>query len=163
MLFRSIDVLVKDGFWINSKNIEDGFAQVVDLTGLKGRWQTLSNSPRIVCDTAHNVAGIKQILKNLKMTKYHQLWMILGFVSDKDVSSILSLLPKNANYIFCQANIPRALPANELMEQALSFGLHGEVILNVNVAIKKVIQDCDKNDFVYVGGSTFVVAEIDNL
>ena len=162
-VLKAIDVLVKDGFWINSKNIEDGFAQVVDLTGLKGRWQTLSNFPRIVCDTAHNVAGITQILDNLKITKYHQLWMILGFVSDKDISSILSLLPKEAKYIFCQADIPRALSAEELMKKANEYGLAGEVIRDVNDAIKNVQIRCTQEDFIYVGGSTFVVAEINSL
>ena len=162
-VLKAIDVLAKDGYWINSKNIEDGFAQVVDLTGLKGRWQSLSKSPRIVCDTAHNVAGITQILENLIMTKYHQLWMILGFVSDKDISSILSLLPKDANYIFCQADIPRALPANELTRKANEYGLAGEVIRDVNDAIKYVQAQCNQEDFIYVGGSTFVVAEINSL
>ncbi len=162
-VLKAVDLLVKSGYLIHLKNIEEGFAKVVDLTGLKGRWQTLSKSPKIICDTAHNVAGILQILENLKMSNYHQLWMILGFVSDKDISSILSLLPKEANYIFCQANIPRALPAIELLNKAINFGLNGVIINEVNDAIDYAVSKCTEDDLIYVGGSTFVVAEINSL
>lgn len=162
-VLKAIDLLVKNGYLINTKNIEDGFAKVVDLTGLKGRWQTLSKSPKIICDTAHNVAGILQILENLRMSKYHQLWMVLGFVSDKDISSILNLLPKDANYIFCQANIPRALPAIELLKKAKDFGLKGVTVNEVNQAIEYAVSKCNADDLIYVGGSTFVVAEINSL
>lgn len=162
-VLKAVDLLVENGSLINSKNIEDGFAKVVDLTGLKGRWQTLSKSPKIICDTAHNVAGILQILENLRMSKYHQLWMILGFVSDKDISSILNLLPKEANYIFCQANIPRALPATELLSKAKGFGLSGVTVNEVNDAIEYAVSKCNEYDLIYVGGSTFVVAEINSL
>lgn len=162
-VLKAVDLLVKSGYSINHKNIEDGFAKVVDLTGLKGRWQILSKSPKIICDTAHNVAGILQILENLKMSKYHKLWMILGFVSDKDISSILKLLPKEANYIFCHANIPRALPAIELLKKANDFGLIGVIVNEVNEAIKYAVSKCKQDDLIYVGGSTFVVAEINSL
>jgi dihydrofolate synthase / folylpolyglutamate synthase len=162
-VLKAVDLLINSGYLIHPKNIEDGFSKVVDLTGLKGRWQTLSHSPKIICDTAHNVAGILQVLENLRMSKYHQLWMILGFVSDKDISSILSLLPKEANYIFCQANIPRALPATELLKKAKDFGLIGVVVDDVNEAIDYAILNANKADIIYVGGSTFVVAEIKNL
>ncbi len=162
-VLKAVDLLVKSGYLIHLKNIEEGFAKVVDLTGLKGRWQTLSKSPKIICDTAHNVAGILQILENLKMSNYHQLWMILGFVSDKDISSILSLLPKEANYIFCQANIPRALQAIELLNKAIDFGLNGVIINEVNDAIDYAVSKCTEDDLIYVGGSTFVVAEINSL
>ena len=162
-VLKAIDLLIEIGYLINSKNIGDGFAQVVDLTGLKGRWQTLSESPKTICDTAHNVAGISQILENLKKNQYHQLWMILGFVSDKDISSILSLLPKEANYVFCQANIPRALPAIELMNKAKDYGLNGVMVNDVNAAMDYAFTKCNKDDLIYVGGSTFVVAEINSL
>ncbi len=162
-VLKAVDLLVEMGYSINSKSIEDGFSKVVDLTGLKGRWQALSKSPKIICDTAHNVAGFSQILENLRISKYHQLWMILGFVSDKDISSILSLLPKEANYIFCQANIPRALSASELSNKAKGFGLDGVVINEVNEAIDYVVSNCNNDDLIYVGGSTFVVAEINSL
>ena len=162
-VLKAVDLLVKSGYSINHKNIEDGFSKVVDLTGLKGRWQTLSKYPKIICDTAHNVAGISQILENLKISKYHKLWMILGFVSDKDISSILILLPKEANYIFCHANIPRALSATELLKKAKDFGLNGVIINEVNEAIKYAVSKSKLEDLIYVGGSTFVVAEINSL
>ena len=162
-VFKAVEVMVSKGFKIKANHIEEGFSQVVSLTGLKGRWQTLSNSPMVICDTAHNEAGIKQIIENIGVIKYNKLWMILGFVADKDISSILKLLPKEANYIFCQADIPRALSAEALLERAKQYNLHGEVILDVNIAMQIVIKKCDKNDLIYVGGSTFVVAEINEL
>lgn len=162
-VLKAVDLLVQMGYVITSKSIEDGIARVVDLTGLKGRWQTLLNSPKIICDTAHNVGGISQVLENLKMSKYHQLWMILGFVSDKDISAILNLLPKEANYVFCQASIPRALPALDLLKKAKFYGLNGVIINDVNEAINFTVSKCLKDDLIYIGGSTFVVAEINSL
>lgn len=162
-VLKAVDLLIQLGYSISYQNIADGFAKVVDLTGLKGRWQTLSKSPKIICDTAHNVAGFIQILENLGMSNFNQLWMILGFVSDKDISTILSLLPKEANYIFCQANIPRALPAIELKNKAKNFGLNGIIVEEVNEAISYVISQCNEDDLIYIGGSTFVVAEINLL
>lgn len=162
-VLKAVDLLGQIGYLISHSNLENGFAKVVDLTGLKGRWQTLSKFPKIICDTAHNIAGISQILNNLKLSQYHQLWMVLGFVSDKDISSILGLLPKEANYIFCQANIPRALPASELWSKAKDFGLSGVIINEVNEAIDYAVSKSNKNDLIYVGGSTFVVAEIKAL
>jgi len=106
------------------------------------------------------VAGIKQILKSLEKIEYHRLWMVLGFVSDKDISSILSLLPKNASYVFCEAIIPRALNSVELLVQAQKYGLVGVEIPNVNEAIVYAKSKASSNDLIYIGGSTFVVAEI---
>ena len=162
-VLKAVEELRKIGYQISEEQLQEGISKVISLTGLKGRWQILSEFPIMICDTAHNVSGISQILENIKMTKYHQLWMILGFVSDKDISSILSLLPKEAKYIFCQADIPRALSAEELMKKANEYGLAGEVIRDVNDAIKNVQIRCTQEDFIYVGGSTFVVAEINSL
>jgi dihydrofolate synthase / folylpolyglutamate synthase len=162
-VLKAVDKLNEIGFTISEDNVQEGLSKVVDLTGLKGRWQKISNNPTVLCDTAHNVGGIRQILDTLSKVSYHKLWMILGFVSDKDISTILGMLPKDANYIFCQANIQRALSASDLMEKAKSYNLRGEVIEDVNKAIVCVKEIANKNDFVYVGGSTFVVAEINNL
>jgi dihydrofolate synthase / folylpolyglutamate synthase len=162
-VLKSIDLLNNLGFSISQNQLFAGLSKVVDLTGLKGRWQTLSKSPKVLCDTAHNVGGITQILDTLQKVSYHKLWMILGFVSDKDISTILSMLPKDANYIFCQANIQRALSANDLLEKAKSYNLKGKAIADVNEAINFVKKEANSNDFVYVGGSTFVVAEINSL
>jgi dihydrofolate synthase / folylpolyglutamate synthase len=162
-VLNAIDILNELNYPISFQNIQEGFSKVIDLTGLKGRWQTLSKSPKLLCDTAHNVGGITQVLANIQKVNYNKLWMILGFVSDKDISTILSLLPKQANYIFCQANIQRALTAHELLEKASSINLKGIVISDVNEAIDYVKLNANSNDFIYVGGSTFVVAEINNL
>jgi dihydrofolate synthase / folylpolyglutamate synthase len=162
-VLKSIDLLNSLGFTISQNQLLAGFSKVVDLTGLKGRWQTLSESPKVLCDTAHNIGGITQVLGNLQKMNFHKLWMILGFVSDKDISTILSMLPTDANYIFCQANIQRALSANDLLEKATRYNLNGKAIADVNEAIAYVKNEADSNDFVYVGGSTFVVAEINIL
>lgn len=159
-VLKVVDILKVLGYKIEPNAISQGFKTVVSQTGLKGRWQTLSDKPRIICDTAHNIAGITQILNSLDKIQYDKLWMILGFVSDKDISSILSILPKNASYIFCEANIPRALNSANLLEQAQKYGLVGEHMSNVNKAIMYAKSKASPNDVIYVGGSTFVVAEI---
>ncbi len=159
-VLKTVALLNDLGFSINEESVFDGLKNVISQTGLKGRWQTLSQNPIMICDTAHNIAGIYQVLKSLEKIKYKKLWMILGFVSDKDVSSILEILPKEANYIFCQANIPRALDAQELLETAKNYKLIGEEIADVNEAIKYVKSKANIDDLIYIGGSTFVVAEI---
>jgi dihydrofolate synthase / folylpolyglutamate synthase len=162
-VLNTVDVLNEADYSISAEQIQEGFSKVIDLTSLKGRWQILSETPTVLCDTAHNVGGITLVLENLTKVKYNQLWMILGFVSDKDISTILSLLPKEANYIFSQANIQRALPANQLLEKAKFYNLNGKVISDINQAIEYAKSISNINDFIYVGGSTFIVAEIDNL
>jgi dihydrofolate synthase / folylpolyglutamate synthase len=159
-VLKTIDILNHLKFRVSENAVLEGIKNVVTQTGLQGRWQILSKSPLMICDTAHNVAGITQVIKSLQKIKYEKLWMILGFVSDKDISGILQLLPKNANYIFCEANIPRALDSKELLNQAKIFGLVGEEIKNVNDAINFVKSKANCNDLIYIGGSTFVVAEI---
>lgn len=159
-VLKSIDVLNQSGFLITLEAIDKGVKSVISQTGLQGRWQVLSKNPLMICDTAHNVAGFIQVINSIKKIKYEKLWMILGFVLDKDISGILELLPKQANYVFCQANIPRALNTHELSTQAKRFEIIGEEITDVNDAIKFVISKADFNDLIYVGGSTFVVAEI---
>jgi len=159
-VLKVLDILNNSGFNIDNESVLEGIKTVISLTGLKGRWQMLSDNPKVICDTAHNVAGIKQILKSLEKIEYHRLWMVLGFVSDKDISSILSLLPKNASYVFCEAIIPRALNSVELLVQAQKYGLVGVEIPNVNEAIVYAKSKASSNDLIYIGGSTFVVAEI---
>ena len=160
-VLKSIDVLNQLGFLISWEAIDEGVKSVISQTGLQGRWQVFSKNPLLICDTAHNVAGFIQVINSLKKIKYEKLWMILGFVSDKDISGILELLPKQANYVFCQANIPRALNTYELSLQAKSFGIIGEEMKNVNDAINFVKSKANNKDLIYIGGSTFVVAEID--
>ncbi|MGY6521094.1 MAG: bifunctional folylpolyglutamate synthase/dihydrofolate synthase [Mongoliitalea sp.] len=162
-VFKAIDVLQMKGWTIPLDAIQEGLKYVIDLTGLKGRWQILTEQPLVICDTGHNEDGIRMILEQLKQYKYHQLWMILGMVHDKDVSKILSLLPKDAYYLFCQASIPRAMPAKELANLAIAQGLQGLVIPNVNEAMEFAKKKAALEDLIFIGGSTFVVAEINDI
>lgn len=159
-VLKTVEILNDLQYSIEDEAICQGFKTVISQTGLKGRWQMLSEKPRMICDIAHNTAGITEILNSLEKIEYDKLWMVLGFVSDKDISSILSLLPKDAKYIFCEASIPRALNSAKLLEEAQKYGLVGEEIANVNEAIFYAKSKAKPNDLIYVGGSTFVVAEI---
>ncbi len=161
-VLKSIDILNQINFSVSSTAIFEGIKNVISLTGLQGRWQVLSKNPLMVCDTAHNVAGILQVIQSLKKIKYNKLWMIIGFVSDKDISGILELMPKEAKYLFCEANIPRAMNSKKLLIQAKEFGLIGVEIANVNDAINFAVSNAEFNDLIFVGGSTFIVAEILN-
>lgn len=159
----SIEELRKIGFTITDHHIEDGLKEVMSRTGLRGRWQTIGEKPLIICDTGHNEGGIREIVQQIAETKYHQLHMVLGMVGDKDISKVLDLLPQDAIYYFCAASIPRALPAVELRLKAEGFGLIGKVFKNVNAAIQSAKENSSPDDFIFVGGSTFVVAEVENL
>lgn len=162
-VLMTIDVLRSKGWQIPIEKVRYGLLHVVSQTNLKGRWQKLGSNPLIICDTGHNQDGYEVLLKQIKEQSFQHLHMVLGMVKDKDISKILSLLPKDANYYFCQANIPRAMEAKALKEQALIFGLYGEVIPDVNEAIQRAKENASQDDFIFIGGSTFVVAEIDGL
>ena len=148
------------GMRITDKSIIKGFSTVKNRTGLLGRWQVLSQKPLVIADTGHNEAGIKEVLSQIKLTPYKKLHFVLGMVNDKDISKILKMLPKTATYYFCKANIPRALPAPELAIQAKKAGLKGNVYACVQDAFIAAKQKATKNDLVFVGGSTFTVAEV---
>jgi dihydrofolate synthase/folylpolyglutamate synthase len=162
-ILEGISQLREMGWKISEKQVEIGLANVSNLTGLKGRWQILGQNPLVICDTGHNEPGIREILEQLETYTFSQLWMVIGMVQDKDISKILNLLPKDAKYVFCQADLPRALPANLLASQAAEFGLSGEVIADVNQAYQFARKNAAKDDLIFVGGSTFVVAEIEDL
>ncbi len=161
-VMQAIDCL-QDHFKISQNNIKDGLQKVVTNTSLKGRWQQLGSSPRVFCDTGHNEDGVKQVLKMIASHSFNQLRMVWGMVRDKDHSKVLSLLPKNATYYFCEAKIPRALPAADMQQLAAGFSLHGEVVADVNEALARARQEAGPNDFIFVGGSTFVVAELNEI
>lgn len=150
----------KLGFAITKENIQTGMRNVIKQTGLLGRWQILSENPLVIADTAHNEAGIKEILNQLEHMPHEKLHFVLGMVSDKDISKILFMLPKNAKYYFCKAAIPRALPAFELSLEAKKVGLKGEIYACVQDAFIAAKHNASKNDLVFVGGSTFTVAEV---
>lgn len=147
-------------FKIFQKDIKSGLLQVVKNTGLQGRWQQLGDSPKVICDTAHNKNGLEIVIHQIQKEKFDTLHIILGVVNDKDLDEVLPLFPKNAIYYFCKPNIPRGLDASILYQKAITFGLHGEVFNSVSEAYKKALQVATKSDFIYIGGSTFVVAEI---
>ncbi|WP_020527270.1 bifunctional folylpolyglutamate synthase/dihydrofolate synthase [Flexithrix dorotheae] len=163
-VLTAMEVLVDKGaIKINQNQLEKGIENVLKNTGLKGRWQELSRQPKIVCDVGHNEEGIKMILDQIKQTQFVKLFMVWGMVKDKEIKKILNLLPKEAYYLFCQPEIPRGLNAETLGETAFSQGLKGEVIHSVKDAIKKAKLMASPDDFIFIGGSTFVVAEIEEL
>ena len=134
--------------------------QVQKITGLKGRWQTIQEKPLVIADTGHNEDGIKEVLENLKRYSYKTLHFVLGVVNDKDISKILKLLPKDATYYFCKASIPRALDEKELTLLAKKAGLEGKTFKTVSEALDKAKKQAKVNDLIFVGGSTFTVADI---
>lgn len=162
-VLKTLDVLSSHGYNITSAQLMHGLENVVKQTGLKGRWQTIAESPRTICDTGHNIDGVKQILAQLSTLSFKHLHMVWGMVKDKDVSDILSILPRNASYYFCQAQIPRAMDANALLEKASHFGLRGEAISDVNEALNCARKNAQPGDLIFIGGSTFVVAELNEL
>ena len=147
-------------WYISDQSIELGLQNVILNTHLRGRWEQISESPKVICDTGHNIHAVKSIVKQLKNESYEDLWIVLGMVGDKDVNGILALLPTHAKYVFCQANIPRALPVAELIRKAAQYSLKGMEVLNPKDALEKAQELANQNDFIFVGGSTFVVAEI---
>jgi dihydrofolate synthase/folylpolyglutamate synthase len=158
-----VDELRRQGLAISQEHVREGLVNVVTNTHLKGRWQLVSGKPLTICDTGHNLDGIREVVKQIRAQSYRKLHMVIGMVKDKDISLILAELPKEASYYFCQASIPRALPAEELQVAAAKAGLTGIVVAGVNDAIHTAQQAAGENDFIFVGGSTFVVAEIENL
>jgi dihydrofolate synthase / folylpolyglutamate synthase len=152
--------LLASHFIISEAHIVLGLKNVIKNTGLLGRWQTLRTHPKVICDTAHNSHGLKIVMEQLQEESFDQLLVVLGVVNDKDLGSILPLFPKNVKYFFCKPNVPRGLEASILQEKALSFGLFGEVFNSVSEAYTFALQEAGTNDLIYVGGSTFVVAEI---
>jgi len=157
---KTMKVLQSRGFKISEKNIEDGLNQVVLNTGLLGRWQELQKHPKAICDTGHNKDGLLYVLGQLKNEKFETLHFVFGVVDDKDLVAILPMFPKNACYYFCKPNIPRGLNEKLLQEQCVQFGLSGDVYYSVEEAYKAALSKATDNDLVFVGGSTFVVAEV---
>ena len=152
--------LLKNELNIKEENIAEGLKNVVELTSLMGRWQKLSSSPLIIADTGHNVAGMQYIVSQIADIKAENKRLVIGMVGDKDITSMLKLLPKDAIYYFCNAQIPRALPAEELKRKASEFGLKGNAYPSVSDALDSAKRDASTNDFIFVGGSNFTVAEI---
>ncbi|MGY3213014.1 bifunctional folylpolyglutamate synthase/dihydrofolate synthase [Mucilaginibacter sp. HD30] len=159
-VLSSVDELRSQGFVITDEHVKTALSKVKTLTGLHGRWEVLNQSPLTICDTGHNPDGIQEVLKNITATPHQQLHFVIGMVSDKDSSKVLALLPKNAIYYFCRPDIPRGLDAKDLRKKARDFDLHGESYPSVKEALAAAQINAGPKDLVFVGGSTFVVAEI---
>lgn len=144
---------------INNRALREGFRDAAFQTGLMGRWQTIGTSPLTICDTAHNAHGLTDAMAQVSEIATRELWMVLGVVSDKDVDSILPLMPRKAHYVFTRAKVERALPAEVLAAKFKEAGIEGEVVEDVRQAVKYARSRADHQDVIYVGGSTFVVAE----
>ena len=147
-------------FLISETHIKDGFLNVIKTTGLQGRWQQLQANPKVICDTAHNKNGLEIVLNQIQEEAFDQLHFVLGVVNDKDLDEILPLFPTSAIYYFSRPNIPRGLAASSLQQKAKEYELIGKVYDSVSEAYQDALIFATKTDFIYVGGSTFVVAEI---
>lgn len=158
---QTISILNQEtDFKISNEELKKGLLNVVKNTGLQGRWQQLGENPKIICDTAHNKHGLEVVMNQLKNEKYEKLHIVFGVVNDKDLESILPLFPKEAQYYFCNPNSSRALPAEILQSEAKKHDLIGEKYDSVAIAFSEAKKNASENDFIYVGGSTFVVAEL---
>lgn len=159
-VLKTIDVLKGKGWNIAENNIRNGLQIVVGNTGLLGRWQIIGHNPLVVCDTGHNPAGIEMLVEQIYQTAWKKLHMVIGMVNDKDQNSVLSLLPVEAQYYFTKAAIPRAAEPEELAAKGEQFGLMGNCYPTVSQALSAARENAEKSDLIFVGGSTFVVAEI---
>ncbi len=156
----AVQTLIEQGYNIKDKHVHEGIAKVCSLTGLMGRWQRLGNEPLAICDTGHNIGGMQYIVGQLASTPHERLHFVIGMVNDKDIDSVLGILPKDAEYYFTQASVQRALSAESLAIKAGKVGLKGVVITDVKEAYRKAQQNATKDDLIFVGGSTFVVADL---
>ena len=148
------------GFEIKPEHIYEGFGYVDKITGFKGRWQALQKYPLVICDTGHNVDGLREVISQLESLSYKCLHIVLGFVKDKEIDKMIDLLPRKATYYFCKADIPRGLDQEALKIMCMNAGIIGESYPSVKQALKEAIHHAGKDDLVFVGGSTFVVAEV---
>ena len=159
-ILKALATLTRLNYNIRSQDYRAGLANVCQLTGLMGRWQKLEEHPALVCDTGHNVGGISYIVEQLKHQKYDRLHIVMGMVNDKDISGVLSMMPKDAIYYFTRADVKRALPENELQALAQQVGLQGQSYPNVKAAVEAAKQHSSEKDFIFVGGSSFIVADL---
>jgi dihydrofolate synthase/folylpolyglutamate synthase len=159
-IIQTVLNLRKLGYSIPDNAIYSGLKNVKKLTGLQGRWQTITKKPLTICDTGHNKAGITEVIQNINNTKHQNLHFVIGMIKDKDISGVLAILPKNAIYYFCQPNLERALTSIELCNQAKEFNLKGKTFSTVADAYANAKLNAQEKDLIFIGGSTFVVAEI---
>lgn len=158
-VLKTFEILKLSKNKILEQHIRNGLSNTIKNTGLLGRWQIIGNNPLIVCDTGHNEAGIKNVVKQINQTAHKKLHLIIGMVNDKDQNEILALLPSEAEYYFTKASIPRATMPEELQQKAADFNLKGNCFETVQMALSAAKQNAGINDFIFIGGSTFVVAD----
>ncbi len=156
----ALRILQHNGWNISEEHIRKGLSKTIANTGLMGRWQILGQNPKVICDTGHNKEGLALVIAQLKTETYKQLHIVLGVVSDKDLNTVLPLFPKNAIYYFCKPNIPRGMDASLLAVRGLEFGLNGEEYISVESAYQTALSHASDDDLIFIGGSTFVVAEV---
>ena len=159
-VLETIKVLIQVGYKIDNKAIKKGLLHVIKNTGLQGRWQILGTNPKIICDTAHNKEGLEIVIRQLLSENFDKLFIVFGVVNDKDLNSLVGLIPKEAYYFFCKPDVPRGMDASILHETFVKNDYLGEVCSSVNDAFYKAKLKASDNDLIYIGGSTFVVAEI---
>jgi len=157
---QTIALLNNSGLHISEENCQVGLQKVVVNTGLLGRWQQLKEQPTVICDTGHNKEGLGYVFKQLQQESFEELHIVLGVVNDKDLDTILPLFPKKANYYFCKPNIPRGLDGAKLQSYCYKFGLIGNIYSSVIAAYEQALKLAKKEDLIFIGGSTFVVAEV---
>lgn len=160
---QALTLLRERGFTITDDQLRHGLRHVTHQTGLKGRWQQLGERPFVFCDTGHNAEGLSFVVRQIRSYTYKKLHIVFGVSADKDTGKTFGLLPRGACYYFCQAKLPRAMDARVLAEKAAAAGLTGMVIPDVREAIQKAMAAATEDDFVFIGGSTFVVSEIEAL
>jgi dihydrofolate synthase/folylpolyglutamate synthase len=159
-VLSAIRQLRQVGFTISIDHVKAALKNVKHLTGLQGRWQMIRQKPLTICDTGHNEDGIREVIKNIDLQHFEHLHIVIGLVQDKDITKILALLPLTATYYFCSPDMPRAKPAKDLKEEAHLFGLEGDHYNSVAQAFQASLQNAGDQDMIFVGGSTFVVAEV---
>ena len=159
-VLSALEQLKKLHYHINEQAVRNGFAKVTALTGLMGRWQKLQDAPTLICDTGHNVGGISYITEQLQQQKYKHLHIVIGMVNDKDIHGVLKLLPQEAIYYFTKASVKRALPETDLQLLAKEFGLKGDVYPTVEKAVQAAQKKSLPEDLIFVGGSSFIVADL---
>jgi dihydrofolate synthase/folylpolyglutamate synthase len=160
-VYTAIEMLNKyQLFEISTEVIQNGVSKVIENTQLLGRWQKINELPLAIADTGHNPHGLRYVLGQLEKLNVAHLHFVLGMVNDKDIQTVLSMLPKTATYYFCKANIPRGLEAQLLKKEAEQFDLIGNSYLSVSEAYKQALLNATEKDVVFVGGSTFTVAEV---
>jgi dihydrofolate synthase / folylpolyglutamate synthase len=158
-VLAAVDIL-KENFSLDRNHIYEGLARVSQSTGLLGRWHIMQKNPLVIADTAHNLEGLRAVMEQIRATPHVKLHMVLGFVNDKVITDILKLMPRKASYYFTKASIPRAMDEKELKKQAREHGLKGDSYPSVREALSAARDNAGENDLIFIGGSTFVVAEV---